>query len=263
MWPDIIKQELGDIEYHNYGQSGASNQFIAYQVYLADIVHEFNSDDLVMISWSSAFRNDWFIKGEFVLEGNAFWPGHNNQKLPSEMKDLDHYTIRDAKTIANITNYLNNNDCKSYQFAMLDNFNTLEHLGSDFGYLDLDILDHPDCKPFVDIITKSILPSFMDSGIGFKETQEFWESNIAHTPLLKRVVANAGLDDHPQPVQSLQYLETIFDYKFSDYTHKVVSAYQDHLNQVIADSIEKDVQGFLTHIRDALGDDQSLINFLD
>ena len=170
-----------------------------------------------------------------------------------------------AKTIANIKTYLNNNDCESYQFAMLDNFNTLEHLGSDFGYLDLDILDHPDCNaPFVDIITKNILPSFMDSGIGFIETQEFWESNIAHTPLLKRVVANAGLDDHPQPVQSLQYLETIFDYKFSDYTHKVVSAYQDHHNQIIADSVDlQDVQGFLTLVREALGDDQRLINLLD
>jgi len=250
MWPEIIKSELGDVEYHNYGISGASNEYIAYMFRLADIEHKFNADDLIMICWTSAFRNDWYVMGEIILEGNCYFPGTYNTRLTPEYMDTDHYIIRDAKNIANITNYLDHLDSQSYQFAMIDNFAPFEEC---FGSPSDDIYEHPECKPYIGLIKDRILPSFEDAGVSYQQTHDYWHNNI---------INSADMDYHPQPVMSLKYLENIFDYEFSDHTRSVVEEYQKRLSNliVLASSTNESTNPYLSNNYPEF---KNLINFLD
>ena len=68
-WADIIGRDLG-IPYYNYGLSGCGNSLIAHRMLEADIEHGLSSDDLILVNWTSWWREDrvnpreyWLVRG--------------------------------------------------------------------------------------------------------------------------------------------------------------------------------------------------------
>ncbi len=57
-WADIVGQNFD--QYYNYGQSGAGNRFIFERLIEADLRHNFNEDDLIIIMWSTHLRHDFY-----------------------------------------------------------------------------------------------------------------------------------------------------------------------------------------------------------
>ena len=269
MWPEIVKQELGDVEFFNFGQKGAGNQFIAHQLYKADAEYNFNSDDLVMVCWSSAFRNDWFVTPDnvyqgfesshklWVTEGNAFYPGQYGSQLHSTLKDLNHYTIRDASIISGAVKFLEESDCQSHQLAIINNFVNDDQ---DHGLIEQQILDHPECKPYVDYLRDKIAVSFWDAGYDLDFIMDYWKNTLGIDEFCR--------DDHPLPIWSMEYLSNTFDHEFTKETRAIVYAYHDKLCEALKKYKEYDYdcnfsEMLFNHYPWFEKSDMSLVNFLD
>ena len=58
-WADILihhyKQEGATVG-ENWGRSGAGNQYISTRLWEAHTEHKFNKDDIILLQWSSFFR---------------------------------------------------------------------------------------------------------------------------------------------------------------------------------------------------------------
>ena len=63
-WADIIGQDIP--YYENWGEGGGGNHFIFNSVVEADTRHNFNSDDLIIIMWSSASREDRYNDNKWL-----------------------------------------------------------------------------------------------------------------------------------------------------------------------------------------------------
>lgn len=226
MWPDIVKLELGDVEFYNYGESGSGNQYIRNLLFVANEKYKFNKDDLVMVCWSSAFRNDWFTLNGWVTEGNAFFPGDYGSKLDTALWDLNHYTIRDASVITGASKFLETLDSQTHQFAIINNFSNGDQ---EHGYIEQEILDHPECKPYVEYLKTQIKPSYWEMGYDL----EYNNVILNDIPLSHR-------DDHPLPNTTLAYLTKTFDHKFSQDTIDKVNIHNNEVWNLFCEYAKQD-----------------------
>lgn len=144
-WADIVIKHFEE-KYNatgtNWGKSGAGNQYIASKVMEANAIHKFNSDDIVLIQWTSMYREDryhedkgWYCPGgfgdrnvrteKFIL--NAF-------EYEDEMQWADylHCTMRDCALISSVTKALKYLGCKVYTTGFrgftegFENFNNFQ-----------------------------------------------------------------------------------------------------------------------------------------
>lgn len=231
MWPEVVKHELGDVEYYNFGRSGAGNLFIAHQLYNANEQFNFNQDDLVMVCWSSVYRNDWLLDQQWVCEGNSYFPGNMNKLLPDSLKDLNHHVIRDAGICAGVSKFLESLPSQTHQIAMTNNFIADDQ---DDGNIEDDILNHPECKPLADYCRDTIKPSFWDMGYTLEFKKDYWENTLGLEEFCR--------DDHPLPIWSMEYLSKVLDHEFTEETQEHVYAYHDKLCEAFKTIKEHDVE---------------------
>jgi hypothetical protein len=64
-WPEAIAYDL-NIPLYNYGRSGAGNQYIFNMLMQANNYYKFDENDLVIVSWTNVYRDDKFIKNNWV-----------------------------------------------------------------------------------------------------------------------------------------------------------------------------------------------------
>ena len=256
MWPEVVKQELGDVEFYNMGVPGAGNLFIAHQIYDANEVYQFDEHDLIMVCWSAVYRNDWFIDDKWFCEGNMYYPGQRNGMLPDSLKDINHYVIRDASVITGVCKFLESLPSQSHQMSMVNNFLPLDQ---DDGDIPEDILNHPECKPLAEYCRDNIKPSFWDMGYDLEFKKDYWENTIGIREFCR--------DDHPLPIWSMEYLSKVLDHDFTLETQSVVNAYHEKLCELFVKHQDIEDCHFYKAILDhypRLGEpNMSLVNFLD
>lgn len=221
MWPEIIKQEFGDqIEYYNLGCSGAGNEYIRHQLFSAHQEFSFNHDDLVMVCWSSAFRNDWFLEStrkwrKWNTEGNILFPGVYNSKLDTKLLDMNHYIIRDASLMTGASKFLETLESQTHQMSIINNFLIGDQ---DHGVVESEILEHPECKPLIEYLDTKMKPSYWEMGYH----PDYYDDKL-------QSILPENRDGHPMPMDSLEYLTKVFDYEFSTDTVKVVEEWESKL----------------------------------
>ena len=72
-WCDIIAHDNPHMEYHNLGKSGAGNLYIFNQINQHMNKYNLGKGDLVMVLWSSFYREDRYImKHAWVTPGNIY-----------------------------------------------------------------------------------------------------------------------------------------------------------------------------------------------
>lgn len=59
-WANIIAMDMPEVEFYNYGGSGLGNVAIQYLMLEADLTHNFNDDDLILVAWTGWSREDRF-----------------------------------------------------------------------------------------------------------------------------------------------------------------------------------------------------------
>jgi hypothetical protein len=79
-WADIIAQELGYV-YQNWGRAGIGNVGIFNRIVECNVRNKINCDDLVLVMWSSFFREDRHNGKNWVSVGNI----HSGQRQSSRI----------------------------------------------------------------------------------------------------------------------------------------------------------------------------------
>jgi hypothetical protein len=70
-WADVVGRSLGGT-YQNWGLAGAGNVFIMNRFVECLTRHQIGADDVVLIMWSTAYREDRYINGRWNTHGNIY-----------------------------------------------------------------------------------------------------------------------------------------------------------------------------------------------
>ena len=145
-WADLLIWHLGESTdtSENWGKSGAGNQFIFTRLMEADSIFNFTKDDLIVIQWTSMYRDDRWIEGTgWHNAGNLF---HGQLKHePMTLNNFDytdqyqwadqvHCVMRDCAIIKATEVFLKDKGCTYIKFQFADYYNDLSDKNSKLDY---------------------------------------------------------------------------------------------------------------------------------
>ena len=107
-WADVLAQDMSDAEFINLGKCGAGNSYIQTMLSQAKRKLSLTDKDLVGICWSTFYREDKFIKGEWRTPGNIFNIGYDtfSEEYYENHVDIEGMTMRDCAIIDTVTQSL-------------------------------------------------------------------------------------------------------------------------------------------------------------
>lgn len=105
-WADILQMQMPNVEVYNAGRGGAGNLYISSQYSLYNNKYKFVDTDLIAIMWTTYYREDRYLKRNWVTPGNMFTQGFYDQDYIDKYADTRGYLIRDLGIIDNTTNAL-------------------------------------------------------------------------------------------------------------------------------------------------------------
>ena len=98
-WADMLHKEMPDAEFYNLGKSGAGQLFILSMLVEANERYKFDKDDLIVIQWSTFFREDRYVGNVWLTPGNIFTQHSYDKEFIKQFADLRGYLIRDLALI--------------------------------------------------------------------------------------------------------------------------------------------------------------------
>jgi len=99
-WADIIAKDNPDLEYYNIGKSGAGNTFILNQISHYSKKMQFDQNDLVMVLWSSFYREDRYTyERSWKTPGNIYTQNEYSEEFVNTLCCPRGMTIRDLTLI--------------------------------------------------------------------------------------------------------------------------------------------------------------------
>lgn len=112
-WAHVLRSEIDNCEFYNFGKTGAGNHFISLRVAEANSRYKFNENDLVCVMWTSFTREDRWIAGKWLAPGNIYNQPFYPTSWVKEFADPNFYLIRDYALIELTRGYLKNLPCTS------------------------------------------------------------------------------------------------------------------------------------------------------
>lgn len=192
-WADIMNKNM-DCEYHNFGQSGGGNMFIAARITEANRRFKFCETDLVSVMWSTFCREDRWVKGRgWVTPGNIYTQSEydfTNDQYLYKWADPITFLARDLAIIDLTTLYLDNLPCDTIKMLSVP-FNHQQ----DKNYLTDKILE-----PYIDLESKypvSMIEGQMNGEWGYSCKYTLEHDGSLYT------------DYHPGPRDYMEYLQRI------------------------------------------------------
>ena len=119
-WADLIAKEMSHAEYYNFGTSGSGNLLISNRVAQANCQFNFCETDLVLVMFTTAYREDRYIDGVWITKGNVFNQDFYDKNFIKNYCDPDGYMIRDLGLIELTRGYLSNLDCTTVYMSIGD-----------------------------------------------------------------------------------------------------------------------------------------------
>ena len=114
-WAEIIANEMPLAEYYNFGESGGGNLFIAARIVEANLRFNFCETDLVMVMYSTSFREDRYLNNKWETHGHiysqGFYPIETFVEPYCQPKGM---LIRDLPMITASTDYLKRLSCDTF-----------------------------------------------------------------------------------------------------------------------------------------------------
>lgn len=71
-WADILASEMPHAAYYNFGNCGSGNLFVAARLVEANRRFNFCETDLIMVMYSTSFREDRYIDGNWAGSGHIY-----------------------------------------------------------------------------------------------------------------------------------------------------------------------------------------------
>ena len=116
-WADILGQQFDS--YKNYGRPGSGNLYALNQLTQSYLRDNINANDTVAIMWSTTYREDRFVKGEWHTPGNVYNSNYPDNWV-NDWCDPEGFLVRDLSFIASAKLALDNIGCNYYMFQMMD-----------------------------------------------------------------------------------------------------------------------------------------------
>lgn len=186
-WADIIINEMPNSESHNFGRAGAGNHYIACSIAEANTRFKFNETDLVMVMYTTAFREDRYIDGRWRTNGNIYNQQFYDKNFVKKYVDPVGCVVRDLALIEMSRRYVEMLPCDTFLLRS----SPLEHEAADL--LDSNMSNVID-------VYKDMYTDFPPT---IQETMfpQGWVGKIERgTP------GNMFLDSHPLPIDYYNYL---------------------------------------------------------
>ena len=177
-WADILAKYY---PVTNLGRSGAGNQYIFQTLWELEISGRILPDDLVMVQWSSVFRESRRYKGEWITSGNMWTQETYPNDFIKNFCDPNEFFHRDMSLIrATQKGLLNRYSHHEFSMCPLTQINQYHNrqLNCDTDYAE---------------IVDRILPSFYEV---------LWNNDIQ----------SRGVNRHPTPEEHLSYLKQVFGF---------------------------------------------------
>lgn len=112
-WADIVMHQTPTAELYNFGVSGMGNLAIASRVAEANTRFKFNEHDLILIMYTTMFREDRWIENHWRSHGNVFNQPFYDKNFVKNYVDPIGCLIRDMAMIELSTSYIKNLPCSS------------------------------------------------------------------------------------------------------------------------------------------------------
>jgi len=223
-WADIIAQEIP--ESYNYGLGGAGNSYCFSSLIEANQRHQFNSDDLVIITWTNCAREDRYLNKRWIGPGNIFTQTIYDQDWVKKFADVRGYFIRDMATIKATKLILDSLKVDHYFHSMvpLQTVNQFDNKPTN---------NIQDIETFYADTLNCIKPSYYEVIFNFAWTSRqprptVWFNN------------KFNIDPHPTPDEHLEYLlklhpGTMFKQSTLDYS-------KEFTQRILADAYVQDIK---------------------
>ena len=170
-WADCLAPEFD--EFQNWGQSGGGNHYIFNSVMEADQRHHFDSNDTVVVCWSTFLRDDRYVDKRWHTLGNMFnCPIYDPVYLKTHVDERG-CVIRDFAYIKAVKTLLESKSDLNWRFLGVDNLKSK----------DKDVI-----AVYTDVL-ESLLPSYQE--VLFPSGWKIAE------------------DPHPSPAEHLAYLDAV------------------------------------------------------
>jgi hypothetical protein len=104
-WADLISLECPNAIYRNYGMGGLGNLAISTRIIEGSRRFRFDSDDLVLVMWSTFCREDRWIEGKWFAQGNVYYSEYPKEWIKKYV-DPNGGLIRDHALIYSTNRYL-------------------------------------------------------------------------------------------------------------------------------------------------------------
>jgi len=217
-WADILKRHFGDYpnkenfhipegtpqKVYNFGKAGAGNYYIFNKIVETSLEYNFTKDDLILIEWSGVLREDRYKDGKWYCKGNVTNnPYYSEEVLKDWFLDIEGMIKRDYSYIRAIQQMLKADNLDYEMFSM----NGVSRYDPANMYVD-----NREGEAVTNLINlyKNTLdelhPSMFKIVFG---DETIW-------PQHRLVLGESYGDIHPAPIEHLDYLEKIFNFKPSD-----------------------------------------------
>lgn len=221
-WADIIIKQYRDKGYEgsNWAKSGAGNMYINMRLWEANTIHKFDKDDVILLQWSSMFREDryhmgkgWWTPGNFsnLTQGDAgsFMLNNYFYENPWTWADMIHCVMRDCAMISATHKALEAIGCTVHSTAFREPIEGWEELPITFSNNEkLELEDvHAVLHAYKDDI-KTKHPPILNA-LKFGTSQEFFDARPKSVPTHKDEHKHMNLPEvHPLTHEAAEFVDT-------------------------------------------------------
>lgn len=230
-WADILAREYDHFE--NWAQPGAGNHFIFNSLIECIQRNKVDTDDTVMIMWTSIVREDRYCGRTWITPGNIYSQNTYPEEFVKKFADNRGYLIRDLAFIDAARLILEKIGCKYKFLSMIPIENVSEFANT------LTVKHDKDCLHLYSKTLQSIQPSvfeivfrknwasrpryasqeayYKEAGSDWPSFDDYLANNFANLAahIKKEVISWGGpwgmgvYDCHPIPILHAEYLHKI------------------------------------------------------
>tara|TARA_A200000159_G_scaffold160791_1_gene181519 strand:- start:3098 stop:3961 length:864 start_codon:yes stop_codon:yes gene_type:complete len=242
-WADILihQYKLKGYEGSNWAKSGAGNMYINMRLWEANTIHKFTKDDIILLQWSSMFREDryhmghgWWTPGNFgrmtVTDDHAFVLNNFRYESAWIWADIMHCTMRDCALISATHKALENIGCKVISTSFRDPFEGWEDAPKHFNQHNPK-LELEDVGAVLESYKQDIATSCPPilNALNFGTTQEFFDTRPKSIPSRKEKDAHMLLPElHPLTHEAADFINEYIE-KLSPETEDFVADWKEQL----------------------------------
>lgn len=112
-WANIIFHETPQAKCYNFGKPGLGNVAISARIAEANIRYKFNENDLVLVMYTTFFREDRYIENQWQAHGCVYSQPYYDKSFVKKYVDPIGCMIRDFSVIELSKAYVTNLPCDS------------------------------------------------------------------------------------------------------------------------------------------------------